>query len=192
MAYNFFAYLSRLKYIERWSLMRNVSKENVLEHTAQVAQLAHCLALINNKVFGGVADANKAAVIALYHETGEVITGDLPTPVKYFNEDTKNAYKGLEKVANEKLLAMLPSFLQGEFSAIVNCGEGLEYRLVKAADKLAAYIKCLEEVKSGNNEFTKALKATERALEETNLPEVKYFMENFIKGFSLTLDELDN
>lgn len=192
MGYNFFAYLNRMKYIERWSLMRSVTRENIMEHSGQVAQIAHALAVINNRIFGGSADPGKAAVLALFHETGEVITGDLPTPVKYFNNKIKSAYKELEKTANDKLLTMLPDELKDVYTEALEPDiMSVEYILVKAADKLSAYIKCVEEVKSGNKEFQKALKTIEEALKQSDIPEIGYFMDKFIKGYTLTLDELD-
>ncbi|MFA5449689.1 MAG: 5'-deoxynucleotidase [Clostridia bacterium] len=192
MGYNFFAYLSRMKYIERWSLMRSTERENIMEHSAQVAQLAHALAVINNRVFGGNASPDRAAALAVFHDASEVITGDLPTPIKYYNSRINDAYKELETVASDKLISMLPQELKSDYSAILNQdANSPEYAFVKAADKLAAYIKCIEEIKSGNKEFVKAHKATQAAVEESELKEVKYFADNFLQGFALTLDELD-
>jgi len=172
--------------------MRSHINENVLEHTALVAQIAHGLAVIKNKFFGGNVNAERVAVIALYHDASEVITGDLPTPIKYFNMELNSAFKDLEDKASEKLLNMLPSELAQEYKDIMlPCTLSEEYKIVKSADKLSAYIKCIEEVNSGNKEFTKALKATETALKKSELPEVKYFLDNFIKGFTVTLDEMD-
>jgi 5'-deoxynucleotidase len=192
MSYHFFAYLNRMKWIERWNLMRCVSRENIMEHTASTAIVAHALGVINNEVFGGGADANRMAVCALFHDVGEVITGDLPTPVKYFNGEINKAYKGLEAVANQKLLSMLPDAFQETYAELLTADEdSYERQLVKAADKLSAYIKCLEEMKSGNDEFKKALLSTEAGLKSMDLPEVRYFMEHFIESYSLTLDELE-
>lgn len=192
MGYSFFAYIGRMKFIKRWSLMHSGVDENVMEHSEQVAQFAHALAVINNKVFDGAADVGLCTALAVFHETSEVITGDLPTPIKYFNNEIKTAFKGLEAVANDKLLTMLPEAIKGEYKKLLEPDRAsYEYKLVKAADKLAAYIKCIEELKSGNNEFSKAFKAIGKELQAGMLPEVKYFLDNFIDGFGKTLDELD-
>jgi Predicted hydrolases of HD superfamily len=192
MRYDFFSYIDRLKYIGRWNLMRSIRPENVLEHTAETAQIAHALALINNRIFKGNADPGKAAALALFHETGEVMTGDLPTPVKYFNAEISSAYSSIEKAANEKLLSMLPSELKEDYRSLLEPDRtSYEYKLVKAADKLSAYIKCVEELKGGNKEFLKAEKSTKEKLDSLDLPEVEYFMENFVRSYSLTLDELE-
>jgi len=192
MSYNFFAFMNRMKYIERWSLMRSTVKENIMEHSEQVAQIAHALAIINNKIYGGSINADKLAVMAIYHEASEVITGDLPTPIKYHNSFINNAYKDLELLANEKLLGMLPLELRDEYSKLLLIDTtSPEYAYLKAADKLSAYIKCIEELKAGNSEFSKAKKTIKNSLSEIKLPEVKYFIDNFIDGFEKTLDELD-
>lgn len=192
MAYNFYAYLGRMKYIERWSLMYSTVKENIMEHSEQVAQIAHALAMINNKIFGGDANAEKCVTLAVFHECSEVITGDLPTPIKYYNNEIKVAYKDLEAVSNKKLLSMLPEEFKLDYEKIISPDEStIEYKLSKSADKLSAYIKCLEELKSGNKEFQKAEKSIKKELEASPMPEVKYFMDNFIPGFKKTLDELD-
>jgi 5'-deoxynucleotidase len=181
-----------MRNIKRWNLMRSVSCENLLEHSAQVAQIAHALAVINNKIFGGTINPERVTVLALYHDSSEVITGDLPTPVKYYNNDIKQAYKNIEVVANYRLLGMLPKEIKSEFAPLlIQDTDDYENKIVKAADKLSAYIKCIEELKSGNNEFSKAYKSTLALLEKNMLPEIKYFLDNFIKGFELTLDELD-
>ena len=189
--YNFFAFLDRMKYIRRWSLMRSSRDENVTEHTQQVAVFAHALAVIDREVFGGSPDVEKTVLLALYHESSEVMTGDLPTPIKYFNREIHGAYKQLEERAERKLLAMLPEELQNAFRpCVMPDTQSYEYRLVKAADKLSAYIKCVEELKAGNNEFREAAGQTRKALEGYGLPEVGYFLETFMDSFSLTLDEL--
>lgn len=181
-----------MKYIERWSLMHSTQKENIMEHSEQVAQLAHALAYISNKVYGNNVDINACVTLAVFHESSEVITGDLPTPIKYYNNEIKVAYKELEKVADDKLLSMLPQEMRDDYRKILEPDkDSHEYKLVKAADRLSAYVKCLEEIKSGNKEFSKAEKTIKKELENSSLPEVRYFMENFIKGFTLTLDELD-
>lgn len=192
MSYNFYAFMDRMKYIKRWQLMRSVRSENIMEHSEQVAMLAHALAVINNKVFGGNANAEKCVLYAVYHECSEVMTGDMPTPIKYFNNSIHGAYKALEERACDKLLSALPEEIRGEIEKSVKPdADSLEYALMKAADRLAAYVKCLEELRSGNNEFVKAEKSIKEDLLSRNMPEVNYFFENFIPSFSLTLDELE-
>ena len=191
MAYNFFALMGRMKYIDRWGLMRNTQTENIQEHSHMVAVLAHALAVIDREKFGSRVDPGEAAVAGLYHDASEILTGDLPTPVKYDNPAIKEAYKAVEAVAADKLLTMLPPELQGCFAPYVR--EDLEPELlviVKAADKLSAYIKCLEEVKAGNAEFKLAARQTRDALDKMELPALDYFMKHFLPGFELTLDEL--
>ena len=192
MAYNFYAYLNRMKYIKRWSLMRSTVNENIMEHSEQVAQIAHALAMINNKFYGGNVNPDRCVTLAVFHECSEVITGDLPTPIKYYNNDIKVAYKDIEAIANNKLLTMLPEEFRLDYEEIIDADEStMEYKLSKSADKISAYVKCLEELKSGNKEFQKAEKSIKKELENSPLPEVKYFMEHFIPGFKKTLDELD-
>lgn len=172
--------------------MRNTEKENIAEHSCQCAQIAHALCIINNKVFSGSVCASDVAVLALFHEISEVITGDLATPVKYYNPEIKTAYKQIESIAEDKLIDMLPEELKSEYANIIKEDKtGLEYQFVKAADKLCAYIKCLEELKAGNNEFSQAKNKIYSQLDKNPLPEVKYFMDNFINSFDLTLDELN-
>lgn len=190
MKSHFFAYISRMRFISRWALMRNTAPENVQEHSHQVAVLAHALAAIRNQCFGGNVDAGAVAVAALYHDASEILTGDLPTPIKYFNPAIHHAYKEIESVANDKLLHMLPEELQGVYAPILQERDPEIARLVKAADKLSAYIKCVEEVKAGNSEFREAAVQTRSALEAFALPETAYFLETFMPSFSLTLDEL--
>lgn len=192
MSYNFYAFMDRMKYIKRWQLMRSVSDENIMEHSQQVAMLTHALAVISNKVYGGNVNAGKAVLYAVYHECSEVLTGDMPTPIKYYNNSIQGAYKDLEEKACDKLLKTLPEELRGEFALSVKPDTACkEYALMKAADRLSAYIKCLEELRCGNKEFLKAEKSIKKDLLSRNLPEVNYFFENFIKSFSLTLDELE-
>lgn len=192
MGYNFYAFLDRMKYIKRWSLMRSVREENIMEHSQQVAMLSHALAVINNKVFKGNASPEKCVTLAVYHECSEVMTGDLPTPIKYFNNSIHGAYKELEEKSCDKLILMLPDDMRGEISAYVKPdAECVEYKLMKAADRLAAYIKCLEELRCGNPEFAKAKKSIEKDLHSRKIPEVEYFFDNFIESFALTLDELE-
>lgn len=190
--YKFFAFLNRMKFIKRWSLMRSVREENIMEHSQQVAVIAHALALINNKILGGSADINKVVLLAQYHEVGEVITGDLPTPIKYFNPEIKSAYKDLEKNASIKLLNMLPETLKSEYKEYVIPDESTyEYRLVKCADRLAAYLKCVEEVKAGNSEFKKARTTIGNELKNLKVAEVDYYLKEFAPAYELSLDELD-
>ena len=187
---HFFAYISRMRYIDRWALMRNSRKENVQEHSHMVAVLAHALAVIRREMYGGEVDPGEVAVAALYHDAPEILTGDLPTPVKYFNPDIRDAYKKVEAVSADKLLAMLPEELRASYIPYLKEGSGAVHDLVKAADKLSAYIKCVEELKTGNTEFREAAGQTLEALRESGLPEVEYFIEHFLPAFNLTLDEL--
>ncbi len=188
----FFAYLDRMKYIKRWSLMRSVREENIMEHSQQVAVIAHALALISNKIYGGSVNAEKTVLLAQYHEVSEVITGDLPTPIKYFNPEIKTAYKDLEKNASERILNMLPEELKGEYEAYVLPNtDSEEYKLVKFADRISAYLKCVEEIKAGNSEFKKAKASIEKELKSTQNSAVEYYFRNFVPAYSLTLDELD-
>lgn len=190
--YKFFAFLNRMKYIKRWSLMRSVREENIMEHSQQVAVIAHALALIKNKIYGGNVDVNKIVLFAQYHEVGEVITGDLPTPIKYFNPEIKAAYKDLEKGASQRLLGMLPETLKQEYQEIIMPNEDTEeYKIVKCADRLAAYLKCVEEIKAGNSEFKKAKISIGNELKSAKKEEVDYYLKEFAPAFDLTLDELD-
>ena len=190
MKSHFFAYVSRMRFIQRWALMRNTAPENVQEHSHQVAVLAHALAVIRNEQFGGTVDPGAAAVAALYHDASAILTGDMPTPIKYDNPAIRKAYKDVEAVAEGKLLAMLPEELQAVYAPILTPTDPEVIRLVKAADKLSAYIKCVEELKAGNNEFREAAAQTRKSLEAYELPEVVYFLETFMDSFALTLDEL--
>ncbi len=190
MSYNFFAYISRMRYIERWSLMRNSLTENIQEHSHMVAVLAHALGIIRRDIFNMPCDPDKCAAAALYHDCSEILTGDLPTPIKYHSPEIMQAYKQVEEIANEKLLNTLPKQLRAAFSAYMREDDEDIKNIVKAADKLSAYIKCIEERKAGNNEFLSAEKQTRSKLDETDMPELKYFLENFIPAFELTLDEL--
>ncbi|MDD4296095.1 MAG: 5'-deoxynucleotidase [Ruminiclostridium sp.] len=190
--FHFFAFLSRMKFITRWGLMRNTNSESIQEHSLQVSMIAHALSLIKNTYFGGCVNSERIAVLAMYHDSNETITGDLPTPIKYYNPSISNAYKDLENISKEKLLSMLPEELADEYRRILFFGEASdEGKIVKAADRISAYIKCLEEEKTGNTEFKKAAAATLKKINEMDLPEVNYFMDNFIYGFKLTLDELN-
>ena len=190
---HFFAYLSRMKFIQRWGLMRNIRAENIQEHSLQVAMIAHGLALIRNRLFAGELDPERVMALAVFHEVGEVITGDLASPIKYFNPEIKRAYGEIEEVASQKLFDMIPAELREDYRPLLFRGEAdvENWKLVKAADKICAYVKCLEELKAGNQEFSKAKKAVEQDIEGLELPEVRYFMERFVPSFTLTLDELD-
>jgi len=190
MAHHFFAYIARMRFINRWALMRNSYAENIQEHSHMVSVVAHALAEIRNTYFGGNIDAGKVAVAALYHDASEIITGDMPTPIKYYNPKIRDSYKEVEQVACDKLLQMLPEELKGVYAPLI-CEADEEIRaVVKAADKISAYIKCVEELKAGNMEFRQAAEQCKAALEKNPLPEVGWFMEHFMPSFSLTLDEL--
>ncbi len=191
--YNFFAYMARMKLIKRWSLMKSVSDENIAEHSAQVAQIAHAIAVIKNKIFDGDVNADRIAAMALYHETSEVLTGDLPTPIKYYNPDIRNAYKEIEGIANDKLIGMLPEKLQDEYRSLIEIEQNTyEYTIIKAADKIAAYIKCIEELRSGNREFAKAEETLRKEILSYRVyDEVAYFCDTFLDTFKKTLDELE-
>jgi 5'-deoxynucleotidase len=190
---HFFAYLSRMKFIRRWGLMHNTYPENIQEHSLRVAMVAHALAVIRNRLFAGSVSGERTALLALYHDAGEVLTGDLPAPVKYFNPEIKNAYKEIEAAAASRLLKMIPEGLRADYQGLFFAEEAdQESRdLVKAADKLCAYLKCLEEIGAGNQEFAKAEKALRASVDELKLPEVRYFLDTFVPSFRLTLDELD-
>jgi len=188
----FFAFINRMKYIKRWSLMRSVREENIMEHSLEVSVLAHALAVIKNKVFGGDVSVEKVVLLAQYHEVGEVITGDLPTPIKYFNPEIKNAYKDLEKNASKKILDTLPDVIKSEYEQYVLPDENSqEYKIVKGADRLSAYLKCVEEVKAGNSEFKKAKRTILNDLKNLKMEEIDYYLKEFAPAYELTLDELD-
>lgn len=188
----FYAYLDRMKFIKRWQLMRSTREENIMEHSHSVAVLTHALCAVENGVFGGSVDSSKAVLYALYHEVSEVMTGDLPTPVKYFNNSIHGEYAKLEELAVEKIAGTLPEEMKGEIYPFLQADKTApEYKFVKAADKLSAYIKCLEELRSGNNEFVRAEKTLGKALADMKMRSVDYFFEHFIPAFSLTLDELE-
>lgn len=181
-----------MKFIKRWALMRSVREENIMEHSQQVAVLTHALTLIGNKYFGKNYDIKKAVLCAQYHEVGEVVTGDLPTPIKYFNPEIKTAYKAIEKNACEKLLAQLPPEMAEEYREYIFPDEkSEEYKMVKVADRLAAYLKCVEEITAGNSEFKKAKKSILSDIKSRNIPEVEYYLKEFAPAYELTLDELD-
>lgn len=186
---HFYAMLSRMKNIHRWGLMRNTRQENLSEHSLEVAFIAHALAVIKNRRFGGSIDANAVAVAAMFHDTSEIITGDMPTPIKYYNADIKNAYKQIESVAEDRLIELLPEDMRGDFKAVYNPDRECE-QLIKAADKISALIKCIEERNSGNREFRTAEQSTLNAIKAMNMPEADVFLNEFMNSFDLTLDEL--
>ncbi len=192
MANSFYAYLSRMKLIKRWSLMRNIQEENIAEHSHQVAVIAHALAVVSNTYFHGQVDVGNVVLMALYHDAGEVVIGDLPTPVKYFNPQINLSYGQIEDVAKAKLLSFLPEELSAEYKTFFYPDEDTyEYKLVKSADKLAAYVKCLEEGTAGNREFDQAEKSIKKELNKyAQLPEVAWFIDNCLDAFTKTLDEL--
>lgn len=190
--YSFFAMMARMKYIERWALMRNSDRENISEHSMEVAMLAHGLGIISRECCGRKVDLDKLVLIGLYHDANEIITGDMPTPVKYHDSGILDAYKKVEEKANRKLLSLLPEYMQGYYEEVFFPQEGGEalWSIVKAADKLSALIKCIEEKKAGNREFSTAYQTIERALKEMEMEEVEIFMRDFLPSFDKTLDEL--
>ena len=191
MSYHFFAYMNRMKYIRRWGLMRNTQVENDMEHSLQTAMIAHAIALIGNKRFDRDYDAEHIMALAVYHDASEVITGDLPTPIKHNNPIIKDEYHRLESIANQRLLATLPEDLREEYTPLIDADENTpEWKIVKAADRISAYVKCVEERKAGNREFVEAEMSTLAAIRADALPEVQVFMEQFAPGFALSLDEI--
>ncbi len=191
MSYHFFAYLSRMRNIARWSLMRNSIPENIQEHSHMVAVIAHALGIIRRDVFGIPCTPEACASVALYHDCSEILTGDLPTPIKYHSIEIQEAYKQVEQLASDRLLSTLPEEIRQSFAPFMG-GEAEErvHDIVKAADKLSAYLKCVEERRAGNDEFLSAERQIRTLLEESPLPEVRYFLEHFVPSFELTLDEL--
>jgi 5'-deoxynucleotidase len=189
---HFFAHLARMKLIQRWPLMRSISKENVSEHSLQVAFVAHALALIKNKKYGGSVNPERIALKAMYHDSSEVLTGDLPTPIKYSNPDIAKEYKKIEAAAEQKLLAMLPEEFQDDFKPYLlsHLANAEDEEIVKQADCLCAYLKCLEELSAGNHEYALAKKRLDITLEQRKSPEMTYFLETFAPSFELTLDEI--
>ena len=192
MSYAFFAYLSRLKLISRWSLMRNTQPENDAEHSLQVAMIAHAIAVIGRSRYGRDVDPEHVLSLAVYHDATEVMTGDLPTPVKYHNDELRGAYRRLEDVSADRLLSLLPDDLQVAFSPYLKQAPGYEHDVVKAADRISAYIKCLEEKRAGNREFDYAAENVRKSIDAVNLPEVKDFLNDFLPAFEMTLDELNH
>ena len=187
-----FAYLSRMKFIRRWGLMHNTYPENIQEHSLRVALIAHALAVIRNRRFGGTVNPERVALLGLFHDAAEVLTGDLPAPVKHGNPEIKTAYHAIEAAAARRLLGLVPDELRADYESLFfpGAGDRLHHELVHAADKLCAYAKCLEEIAAGNPEFVRAEKTLRATVEAIDLPEVRYFVETFVPGFRLTLDEL--
>lgn len=189
---HFFAHLARMRLIQRWPLMRSISTENISEHSLQVAFVAHALALIKNKKFSGNLNPERIALLGMFHDTSEVLTGDLPTPIKYFNPDIAKEYKKIELAAEKKLLSMLPEEFQDDYQHLL-VSEKIapeDQAIVKQADTLCAYLKCLEELSAGNHEFEQAKARLERTMEQRKSPEMDYFLATFANSFSLTLDEI--
>lgn len=187
--------LSRMKLINRWGLMRNTRSENISEHSLETAMIAHSLAVIRNTYFGGNVNAERCALLGVFHDVTEIITGDLPTPVKYYNPEIRTAYKEVEEKAKDKLISMLPPEMRPELLPLISpdknvCAEELElWRIVKAADKISALIKCIEESTMGNSDFSSAEKATRESIEKMNMPEANFFLDKFLPSYGKTLDE---
>ena len=191
MQHRFFALISRMRYIGRWGLMRNTFEENIQEHSHMVAVLAHGLAMIQRDILGEPADPDRCAAAALFHDASEILTGDLPTPIKYYNPEIKTAYKQVEHVSGTKLLALLPPELKDSFAPLIYESDETVHALVKAADKLSANIKCIDELRAGNQEFASAAEQTRQALVNMHLPELDWFMEHCLTAFGKNLDQLD-
>ena len=192
MSWSFFAYLSRLKLISRWSLMRNAHPENDAEHSLQVAMIAHAIAIIARDRYGKDVDPEHVLSLAVYHDATEVMTGDLPTPVKYHSDELRGAYHRLEELSADRLLALLPEDLQPAFTPYMKQASGYEHTLVKAADRISACIKCMEEQRAGNREFDYAAENIRESISAIDLPEVKDFLTDFLPAFDMTLDELNH
>lgn len=192
MQHHFYAYMARMKLIKRWGLRHNTREENDQEHSLQVTMIAHALAMYKNRRYGGSVDVEKVLLYALYHEAAEVITGDLASPIKYFNPGIRDAYKEIERMASEKLLEYLPEDMRGDFRALLFPDEeSYEWRIVKAADRISAYVKCLEEYGYGNREFLTAQENIRASISQMNMPEAEDFMREFAPSFMLPLDALN-
>ena len=188
---NFFGMLARMKYINRWGLMRNTIQENIAEHSLDVAVISHALATIGNIYFNKQNDAEHIAVLAMFHDTSEIITGDLPTPIKYYAPEIRDAYKKVENIAANQLLKELPEDMQEAYEDILIEDDSIEWKYVKAADKLSAYIKCIEEKNTGNTDFAKAEDTIRKALEDMQMEEIDVFIEEFLPAYVMTLDEIN-
>ncbi len=191
MKHHFFAYVSRLRYIRRWGLMRSVMPENDAEHSLQVAMIAHALAIMGRDNYGRQVEPEHVLALGVYHDVSEVITGDMPTPVKYQTDELRKSYKDVERMANERLLSMLPDGLRPAYAPYLSAPEDYDRQILKAADSISAYLKCLEEKRAGNREFEAAGESIKRGLEQIDLPEVQDFIREFIPSFELSLDELN-
>lgn len=191
MSHSFFAYIFRMRYIARWALMRNTRTENVQEHSYEAAVLSHALAVIGRDVFHKELNPEAIAAAALFHDAPEILTGDLPTPIKYFNPDIRLAYKEVERVSCGKLLSLLPPALRKGYEPLLLESDEAVRPFIKAADKLSAHIKCIEEMKAGNLEFESAARQTKHALHEMRLPALEWFMEHCLDSFALNLDQLE-
>ena len=190
--FHFYAMLSRMKYINRWGLMNNTKYENLSEHSLQVAMIAHCLVLIHNKRFEGNLNPERASLLAVFHDATEIITGDMPTPIKYFNPEIKNAYREIENTASNKLISMLPEDFQEDFEGILKMNNDEDRELkkfVKIADRFSALIKCIDELRMGNDEFGKAKESIEKSIHDAKVPEAEVFEKEFLPSFYLSLDE---
>ena len=191
MKHHFFAYVSRLRYIRRWGLMRSVMPENDAEHSLQVAMIAHAIAIMGRDKYGRIVNPEHVLALGVYHDVSEVITGDMPTPVKYQTDELRKSYKDVERMANERLLSMLPEGLRPAYEPYLNAPEGYDRQILKAADSISAYLKCLEEKRAGNREFDAAGESIMAGLKQVDLPEVQDFVREFIPSFELSLDELN-
>ncbi len=187
---HFYSMISRMKHIKRWGLMRNTQEENLSEHSLEVAFIAHALCVIKNNRLGGKVNADRAAVVAMFHDTTEILTGDLPTPIKYYSPEISAAYKHIEEVAGGQLTRLLPDYMQSDFAEIYGCNDDETLKIVKAADKISALIKCVCELSAGNKEFSAAEKATRKAIKAMKLPEADIFLDEFLPSFSLPIDNM--
>jgi len=188
---HFFAYLFRMKLIERWGLMRHSYSENIQEHSLRVSLIAHMLCVIRNSIYGGNLNPDRAASLAMYHDSSEVLTGDLPAPIKYFNPEIRDAYKNIEASARDRLIELIPVDLREEYRSLIDPkADDPHTQIVKAADKLCAYIKCVEELAAGNREFARAESSLKETIDQMKLPEVDYFLETFVPSLALSIDEL--
>ena len=190
MKHHFFAYVSRLRYIRRWGLMRSVMPENDAEHSLQVAMIAHAIAIMGRDHYGRKVDPEHVLALGVYHDVSEVITGDMPTPVKYQTDELRKSYKDVERMANDRLLAMLPDGMRTAYEPYLSVPEDYDRQILKAADSISAYLKCLEEKRAGNREFDAAGESIKHGLAQIDLPEVQDFIREFIPSFELSLDEL--